>query len=247
MFKDFITSFSKINEIYKFKTYSFKRAFMYLILLTLIFGSIQGYSKVRIMNEQFNESINTMSSWNFKIQNGNFLIEDGPRELQINNIIVYFPEDDEAPDLDPNNVYMVIKNKNIETYINGLKTDFPVFGFESLSKDEFLDSLRYANIIFSIFMLIFTLITFFLSKIIAAYFIAALINNSISARVLKYKFSDLFKLSFYIMTLAVTVQSILFALGFDMLLSIPASVVFVFISSLMLRMVLQYEFKLTHK
>jgi|GEM_PF-3665789 len=247
MFKDFMICFYKISEIFKFKAYNFKRAFMYLILLTLIFGSIQGYSKIRIMNAQFNEVTHTMSSWNFRIQDGRFLIEDLPKEINIDSFIIYFPKDDQTPIFDRNNIYMVINDKSIGIYFNGSKTDFPALSFETLSKDEFLSSLRTVNTILSVFTFIFTLIAFFLGKIIAAYFIAALLINSITARILSYKFSDLFKLSFYIMTLAITVQSILFAFGFEMLLSIPASTVLVFVSFLMLRMVLQYEFKTTHK
>lgn len=246
MFKDLITCYSKINEIYKFRTYSFKKTFMHLLLLTLIFGSLQGYSKTRIINQEFNYIINNMSSWNFRIQDGNFLIEDAPKELHINNFIIYFPKDNETPNFDTNNIYVIIKNNNIETYIDGSKTDFPIISIGTLTKDEFLGSLHSARIFYDVFNFILTLILFFLGKIIAAYFIAALLNNSITSRILSYKFSDLFKLSFYVMTIAVTVQSILFAFGFDILISMFASSIFVFISSLMLRMVLQYEFKITN-
>ncbi len=245
MFKDFLTCYYKINEIYKFKEYTLKRAFMYLLLLTFIFGSIQGYLKINRINKQFNKVINTMSSWNFRIQDGNFIIEDSPKQLDINDVTIYFSSGSETLNLDSNRNYIVIKDKNIMAYFNGSEANLPNLDFQTLSKDEFLYSLNSVNIILDVFYFILTLILFFIGKMVSAYFIAGF-NNSIPAKIMNYKFIDLYKLSFYVMTLAVTIQTIFYALGFDMFLSLYASIVFVFVSYLMLKLVLQYEFKSKH-
>ncbi|MCL2320565.1 MAG: DUF1189 domain-containing protein [Oscillospiraceae bacterium] len=246
MLRDFFACYYKISEIYKFKEYSLKRAFIHLIILTLIFGSVQGYIKTNSLNKEFNLVINAMSTWNFTIQDGKFIIEDAPKSIDINDLTIYFPKDNEKPNFDENRGYLIIDADKTEAYVGGSITELPGFSFGNLSKDDFLSSLRYVNVILNTFSFILTLILFFISKIISAYFIAALINSSITAKLLKYKFSDLFKLSFYIMTLVVTIQSIFFALGFDMFLQVAASALFTFISFIMLKVVLQYEFKKTH-
>ncbi len=246
MFRDFITCYYKINEIYKFKKYSFKRAFFHLLLLTLIFGSIQAYAKTNYINKKFQESISTLSSWNFRIQNGKFLIEDTPKELYIDNLMIYFPKENENPALDLYGEYMIVKENYIEFHINSSIQNIPLLNSESLTKEEFLNSLKITNKVFNVLNFLFTLIAFFLGKIISAYFVSALSYHSLIARILNYKFSDFFKLSFYIMTPIVTIQSILFALGFKMLISDFASISFTFACAFICRLIMQYEYKLKH-
>jgi len=213
-FKNSVTDFNSYNI---YIIYSLRRAFLYLFLLTLIFGTITGVKVLYDFNTGLNEIIQGVQTEipNFKLQNGELFVDANmPLLLDKSQDSIFIIDTSEQTNQNilkdyPRGILItkneVIQKKNeIETSLYSFKD----LGDLVVTKSDFEKYLPYLKIL-NVFIVVFGFIGFFIGKLFSV-LILSLVGLLIS-KIQKYDsgFGNLFKVSIYVLTLPLMIKTVL--------------------------------------
>ncbi|MCX7711117.1 MAG: DUF1189 domain-containing protein [Clostridia bacterium] len=211
----FIGSISNFNSYTVFTKLTVGKAFSYLFLLTVLLGTISLIRPVYEFNNGIASFITTFNDQvpDFALQNGKLSVSGKmPITIQDGNQPIIIDTTDQTPvevlDQYPQGI-LVLSDRMIQKRVFDTRTtEFSSMAGFSITKADvagWIPLLKW----FSIAIILFGLIGFFIGKIFSALVVSliALVINSISKANLSY--SNLFKISAYALTLPIVLKVLL--------------------------------------
>ncbi len=219
-FKKFINSITNMRSYIQFNKETLGRAFLYLLLISLIFGPLKSIRPIYDFNKGIGEIKNEINNKDidFYFKNGEFSYSKSPYILEKDDFYFYIDTTITADKFDQSKLNSNNKSNSIYIFkdkaiINQQVNNKEEIQFKDLQGAEFnkdsvvslINALRYIGI----FIVLFLIIGVFLGHMFTALIVAllSLIINGIMKS--KLEFGNLYKLAIYASTLPTIIDTII--------------------------------------